>query len=202
MNSRFIPALAALAAALLGLAAASFLLAPEPAQLKAGTLLPQPRALPEFSLTDQDGRPYTKADLQGRWTLVFPGFTHCPDICPTTLAYLKSLRAQLAAQGRELHVLFLSVDPERDGPAELSRYVRHFDPAFTGVTAAEPELARFTQGLMISYVKVPGTAPQTYSMDHSAALVLVNPQAQLAGFFTPPFQLEAMAADLGTLIGS
>lgn len=187
-------------ALLLGLAAASFLLAPQPGQLKSGTLLAQPRALPEFSLIDQDGRPFTKTALQGHWSLVFPGFTHCPDVCPTTLAYLKSLHGELAKQGKPLNIVFLSVDPERDRPAQLAAYVRYFDPAFAGVTAAEPELSRFAQSLMVTYLKVPGAQPGIYSMDHSAALVLINPQAEVAGFFTPPFQLDSMNTDLAALI--
>lgn len=187
-------------ALLLGLAAASFLFAPETRPLQAGTLLSQPRALPEFTLVDQDGKPYGKAALRGRWTLVFPGFTHCPDVCPTTLAYLKTLHAELAKQNRSLNVVFLSVDPERDQPEQLATYVRYFNPAFSGITGGEPELARFAQSLMITYLKVPGAEATSYSMDHSAALVLINPQAEVAGFFTPPFQLSPMTADLASLM--
>lgn len=193
---------AAVLAALLGLAAASLWFTPRPTVLTSGTLLPQPRLLPEFTLTDQDGKPFTKSALQGHWSLVFPGFTHCPDICPTTLATLKTLHAELAQLGKPLKVVFLSVDPARDQSAQLASYVRYFNPEFIGVTAAEPQLAHFTQSLLISYVKVPGAMPGAYSMDHSAAIVLINPQAQLAGFFTPPFQVPAMVADLGRLIES
>lgn len=200
MNSRFLPAAAAILAALLGLAAASYLLAPDPAQLRSGTLLPAPRELPDFTLTDQDGKAFTRDSFKGHWSLVFPGFTHCPDVCPTTLAFLKALHADLARQQRPLQVTFVSVDPERDRPEQLANYVRYFHPTFTGITAAEPELSKFAQGLLITYVKVPGAKAEAYSMDHSAALVLINPQGQLAGFFTPPFQLEAMSADLVALI--
>lgn len=194
--------MASVFALLLGLAAAAYLLAPQPGQLTSGTLLSQPRALPEFALIDQDGRPYTRAALLGHWSLVFPGFTHCPDVCPTTLAYLKSLHDALAQQGKALNVVFLSVDPERDRPEQLATYVRYFNPAFAGVTASEPELARFAQSLMVTYLKVPGERPESYSMDHSAALVLINPQAEVAGFFTPPFELDAMKTDLGSLIAA
>lgn len=200
MPSKFWIAILAVAAALGGVLAASYVLRPQENTLQSGSLLPQPRALPEFSLSDQDGKPFTRAALLGHWSLVFPGFTHCPDVCPTTLAYLKTLRAKLDQQNKPLSIVFLSVDPERDHGTALAAYLRYFNPAFIGVTAPEPELSRVAQALLITYVKVPGATADSYSMDHSAALVLINPQAQVAGFFTPPFQLEPMAADLAKLI--
>jgi protein SCO1 len=201
MPQKFWTAVLAVVALLAGLLAASYVLTPpQGPALRAGMLPPPPRALPDFRLTNQDGQPFTPPDLQGHWSLVFAGFTHCPDICPTTLAQLKTLHGRLREQQRPLNVIFLSIDPDRDGPAQLSSYVRYFDPSFTGVTAPEPELARFTRGLMLTYLKVPGASPESYSMDHSAALALLDPQGRLAGFFSPPFQLDDMTADLAQLI--
>jgi protein SCO1 len=200
MPHKFWTAVLAVAAVLAGLLAASLVLQPAPQALRAGVLLPQPRQVPDFTLTDQDGAAFTRSQLAGRWSLVFSGFTHCPDICPTTLAQLKAVHGQLAQQGHPLNIIFLSIDPERDTPSKLANYVRYFDPAFIGVTAPEPELARFTRSLMITYLKVPGATADSYSMDHSAALVLLNPQGHLAGFFSPPLQLDAMVADLAQLI--
>lgn len=202
MKSRFLAPTIAIGAMLLGLAAASLWLAPVDSQIETGTLLPQPRKLNDFSLIGDDGRALQRQRLEGRWTLVFAGFTHCPDICPTTLAMLKSVEAQVAAGGGALNVLFLSVDPERDGPQQLASYAHYFNPAFIGATALEPELGRFTRELGIAYAKVAGSDPASYTMDHSAALVLLNPQVQVAGYFSPPFAAPALAADLLKLVRS
>lgn len=196
MSSKILGAALAVSAAVLGMVAASLWFAPAAVQIQSGTLLPQPRKMNDFTLTDQDGKSFTKAQLQGHWSLLFPGFTHCPDVCPTTLAFLKTLDAKLAANGRRINVVFLSVDPERDRPEQLAGYVHYFDPGFTGVTAMEPELGRFAQELGLAYAKVPGPTPDSYTMDHSAALVLINPQAQVVGYFSPPFVLDTLAADL------
>lgn len=205
MASKYLaPALAA-SAALLGLAAASFWYgaAETPGvQLATGTLLPQPRQVSDFSLTGDDGQPYTRQQLAGGWTVLFPGFVHCPDVCPTTLAMLKQLEAKLAAQGAPLRVVFLSVDPARDTPEQMRGYVQYFNPAFRAVTAPEPQLGAFTRELGIAYAKVPGESADSYSMDHTAALVLLNPQAQVAGYFSPPFNVDALAADLAKVIKS
>src|SRR5262245_19072127 len=112
---------AALAAAGLGALTASRFASP-PAQPQSGTLLAEPRPVAPFTLTDQDARPFTNAALEGHWTLLFAGFTHCPDVCPTTLALMKQLHQRPELGGR-VQYLFLSVDPERDTPAQLKTYV-------------------------------------------------------------------------------
>lgn len=189
-------------AAVLGVVVAVTLSQPRgSADLQSGTLLPQPRALPAFTLSDQDGQPFTPASLQGSWTLLFPGFTYCPDVCPTTLAMLKQVKAGLGPDSA-LRVVFFSVDPERDTPARLKSYVAQFDPSFVGVTVAEPELAKVAQGLGIAYAKVPGATPEAYQMDHSASMILLNPQGQIAGYLTPPFEPARLVADLKPLIGA
>jgi protein SCO1/2 len=189
-------------AAVLGIVVAVTLSQPRGgAELKAGTLLPQPRALPAFTLTDQDGKPFTAADLAGQWTLVFPGFTYCPDVCPTTLALLKQVKAGLGPD-HPVRVVFLSVDPERDTPQRLKTYLGQFDPSFIGVTAFEPQLAEITKALIIVYGKVPGATPESYQMDHSATMTLLNPQGQVAGYLTPPFVVPTLVEDLKTLSGA
>jgi len=202
VSSRIITVAVAVAAAVLGLAAASYLLRPATVEIKSGTLLQQRRQLPEFSLIRDNGQPFNLASLQGHWTLLFPGFTSCPDVCPTTLAFLKTLTAKLDAEGAKLDIVFLSVDPDRDTPERLASYVHFFNPNFVGVTAKEPELGRFTQLMGIAYAKVPGSTPQNYTMDHTAALVLVDPQGRIAAYFTPPHHLDAMSADLATVMKS
>lgn len=197
--------LIAAVAAIAGLVVASFVLdpgAPEAGELSAGTLLPQGRALPDFALVGGDGQPFTKAALEGKWSVIFVGFTHCPDICPNTLGLLKTVHRQLAEQQRELQVVLLSVDPERDSPEILARYVRHFDPSFVGATGAVAELDKLGSAMGFVYMKSPGATPDSYTVDHSSALILINPQGQVAGYFTQPLKVDALVTDLASLIPS
>jgi protein SCO1/2 len=132
-------------------------------------------------------------DLQGRPTLVFFGFTHCPDVCPTTLVTLAKVR-RLAALP-DLRVLFVSVDPARDTPAVLAQYVHAFDPDFVGASADAREIGRIAQkfGVAVARVDLPGG---DYTMDHSAAVFLLDRRARIVAVFTPPFDVTPLAADL------
>ncbi len=170
--------------------------APAPPALRAGTALPEPRTLPAFALVDQSGRPFGPDDFRGHWSLVFTGFTHCPDVCPTTLALMSELRRRVSRE--DVRFVFVSVDPERDTPEVIARYVAHFDPALVGATGARPEVERFTAGLGLAQVRNPGVGDE-YTVDHSTAFVLVNPDAQLAGYFQAPHSAAALAADLAAL---
>lgn len=186
-------------AAVAGLVVAQLLM--QPSRIRSGTLLQQPRAIEAFELSDTRGAPFTKAQLQGRWSLVFAGFTHCPDVCPNTLAVLKTVKARLDAQQRDLQVVFVSVDPERDTAQKLDQYVHYFDPAFVGATGPNEELDKLARSLSLVYAKVPGDAPAGYTLDHSAALVLINPQAQVAAYFMPPHRVDTLSADLAGIVG-
>jgi len=194
---RHVPiAIAVLAAAAVGAGVALKERAAAPPVLQAGTALPEPRDLPAFAFTDQAGRPFGPADFKGRWSLAFAGFTHCPDVCPTTLALMADLRRRLARD--DLQFVFVSVDPERDTPEVMARYVAHFDPAIVGATGPRPEMERFTAGLGLAQVRNPGINGE-YTVDHSTAFVLVNPDGQLAGYFQAPHEAGALAADLVAL---
>ena len=191
--------LAAVAAAL-GLAAGIAFMPPKAVTIASGTLLQPPRALPAFALTGIDGKPFTNTRLKGHWSVVFAGFTTCPDICPSTLTMLKGVLTDLGPLAAELQVLLLSIDPERDTPERLKNYVQFFDQRFIGATGPNAELDKLARAMSFVYTKVPGATAETYTMDHSAALMLINPQGQLAGFFTAPHRREALAADLTTLL--
>jgi protein SCO1 len=185
-----------------GVLAAVFISGPKTVAVESGTLLQTPRPLPAFSLTDESGQPFTNAELQRHWTLLFPGFTYCPDICPATLAQLKAVQAGLGTRADRLQVLLFSIDPERDTPETLARYVHHFDPSFKGATTGEPGLRDMAQALGVAYIKVPGETAESYTMDHSAALVLINPRGEIAGYFTPPLRTEALTRDLKQILDS
>ncbi len=127
---------------------------------------------------------------------MFTGFTHCPDICPTTLALFAALRGRLP--GDEIQFVFVSVDPERDTPERIADYLAHFDARLVGATGTRMEIERFTKSLGLAQVRNPGVGGD-YTVDHSAALVLIDPKARVAGYFQPPHDAEALAADLAPL---
>ena len=186
-------------AALVGAAAGFTVLRPAGVDIKSGTLLRQPREIADFALQGSGGKPFTKADLAGHWSLIYVGYTHCPDVCPTTLAQLKAVEKGLGPDAAKLRFVFLSIDPERDTPESLAQYTHYFSPDFEGVTGPNAQLDALGANLGFVYQKVPGETPQSYLMDHSSAMILVNPQAQLAGYVTPPFNTEAIVADLRAL---
>jgi protein SCO1 len=169
--------------------------------LEAVRLLPGPRALPAFDLAQADGTRLEPADLQGHWTIVFLGFTHCPDVCPTTLAELAMAQQQWEGlpEASRPRVLFVSVDPERDTAEAAGRYAHHFHPDTLAATGDIPALEAFATSLGMVFMKVPpaeGAPADQYSVDHSATLVLVDPQGRMAGLLRPPLQPDAIAADL------
>jgi protein SCO1/2 len=146
-----------------------------------------------FSLIGADGKTVTDQDFRGRYMLVFFGFTHCPDVCPTTLAKLSQVVK--AANLPELKVLLVSVDPERDTPEQLERYVHAFNPDFKAVTGKQEEIERIAREFGVAVVKV-NLAGGDYTVDHSAVVFLLNDQAQRVALFTPPLEIEPIAADL------
>ncbi|MCC7095609.1 MAG: SCO family protein [Thermomonas sp.] len=197
---------AALSAALGFIAARLLFHAPAPVTLPAPnaiTLLPSPRTLPGFALRQASGAPLTQDTLKGHWTVVFLGFTHCPDVCPTTLAQLSTAQKQWAAlpAATRPRVLFVSADPERDTPELVAGYAHAFHKDSLAATAPAPDLQHFARSLSLVFMKVPGTSgrPDDYSIDHSATLVLLDPQARMAGVVTPPFDIKGLADDLTTL---
>lgn len=160
----------------------------------AGFELPQPMALADFRLADAKGRPFTRASLDGRWTLLLFGFTACPDVCPTTLAQMAEVRrASAAARGPALDGVFVTIDPKRDTPARLAEYVARFDPGFAGVTGDERAIRAFAQQFRVRYEPVAG-AP--YRFDHTASVSVLGPDAKLHAVFTLPLDPARVAADV------
>src|SRR5262249_18517254 len=134
----------------IGVVAGVVVLRPGATPIQSGTLLSQPRAVVDFSLAASDGKPWTRASLAGHWSLIYVGYTHCPDVCPTTLALLKGVARSLGADAAKLQVVFLSIDPERDTPQALGQYTHYFNPDFLAVTGANAELDKL--GGSIGYV--------------------------------------------------
>lgn len=170
-----------------------------PLALQSATLLPELRSLPPFSLVDQQGRAYDNRRLQNHWTLLSFGYTHCPDICPTSLAMLAQMKQQLQQKGMQdpYEIAFVSVDPERDTPQQLGEYVAYFDPDFLGLTGTPSAIEELARPLGILYRKVitEGSA-MDYVMDHSASMVLLDPQGRYRALFSPPHDAAMMAQDI------
>ena len=155
-------------------------------------LFETPRNIGDFSLIDHKGDVYGPGRLAGHWTLIFFGFTTCPDICPTTMSFLNEFVGQL--QGTEVEdtrVVLITVDPARDTPEQLAEYVPYFNPDFLGVTGEFLEIHRVATALNTPFRKVPGQG-ENYLVDHSSNVVLINPRGDYHGFFKAPLDLAKM----------
>ncbi|GAB3751809.1 SCO family protein [Lysobacter olei] len=195
-------------AAGLGLLASRHVFGPGPAQTLPQTsavrLFQPARELPPFSLRQSDGTPLVPGELKGHWTLVFLGFTHCPDVCPTTLAALAGAqkRWETLPENQRPRVLFVSVDPERDSPDRIGEYAHAFHRDTLAATADIPALEAFTKSLSLVFAKVPapeGVPADQYTMDHSATLAVLDPQGRMSGVVQPPLDAKAIAADFTLL---
>jgi protein SCO1/2 len=164
-------------------------------------VLPAPGVLPEFSLQDQHGQPFGRVDFEGQWSLVFFGFTNCPDVCPTTLQVLSSAKQQLATRNHEPlpRIVLVSVDPERDTPDAMGQYVDYFGEGNIGVTGSMDELRKLTGALGIYFEKSPldmNATDDNYSVDHSAVVLVINPRARFHALFSAPHTVENFVNDL------
>ena len=159
-------------------------------------LFDTPRDPGEFSLIDHHGSPFTREDLIDQWTLIFFGFTHCPDICPTTMAELAELKAQLVGtEASDARVVMLSVDPARDTPERLAQYASYFHTDFIGVTGDFTDILSFAQRLNAPFRKV-SEPDGAYQMEHSANVILMNPRGDYHGFFRAPLDIPKMRVTL------
>jgi protein SCO1/2 len=171
--------------------------------LATGTLLQPPKAIPAFALIDQDGKPFTPQQLQGQWRVLFFGFTNCPDICPATLTLLAAVDKQLSdlPDDKRPRITLVTGDAQRDTPEHLKKYVQFFNPKFTGVTGTQEALEQFalSLGAPVAIRQLDGGG---YTVDHSAAIFIVDPQGALRAVFGGPHQVESLSADLRALVGA
>ena len=163
-------------------------------------LLPQSRAVPPVQMTDQDGNTVAMDQLKGKWSLLFFGYTFCPDICPTTLANLRDVQNQLPKATRErLQVVLISVDPNRDTPAQLKQYLGYFKSDFTGLVASVETLETLAKGISIPFIPADTRKPN-YLVEHSANLALIGPDGRQRGFVRGPVNNQKMVAQLPGLV--
>lgn len=161
------------------------------------TVLPQARPLKPFILVDQDNQKFDLQRLHGRWSFLFFGFTRCPDVCPTTLHTMKGVRKILQQQPNQdmkLQMVFVSVDPNRDSPEILKKYVTYFDPTFLGVTGELQHITELTRQLGILYEYHNNSDDkQAYTVNHSAQILLVDPLARLRAVLSSPHDANTIA---------
>lgn len=153
-----------------------------------------------LSLTDQNGQPRTLADFKGKVTVVFFGFTQCPDVCPTTMAELAQVKAALGKDGERVQGVFVTVDPERDSAEVLKSYMSGFDPGFVALRGTPEQIAATAKEFKVFYAKVPGKAEGTYSVDHTAGSYVFDAQGRVRLFVRYGSGAEALTADLKTLL--
>ncbi len=197
--------LIALAALVGGILAANFLLAPPPVPTlsQSTTHLTTPRSMQAFTLTDHHGVAFDLERLRGHWSFLFFGYTNCPDICPTTLSTLNAVTRNLAAlpgAPSAPQSIFVTIDPARDTPEQLAKFVPFFNPAFLGVTGTQAAIDALTKQLSIMAFKVESDSASGYLMDHSAAILLIDPQGRLHALMSPPFDPTNMAQDFQKLV--
>jgi protein SCO1/2 len=170
------------------------------------TVMPTPMPLPEFQLLDQTGEPFDRQSLRGGWSLVFFGFTHCPDICPATLQQLAIARGKVMAEsnGEDTpfpQIILISVDPERDSVEIMREYVAHFAADVKGVTGSIEELKKLTAVLGIFFEKSTDDG-EDYNVAHSAVVLLINPDAEFHALFSAPHAVENFVNDVPLLVKS
>jgi protein SCO1/2 len=208
-NLRMAPQAKVLSIALIGLAliagisaALIWRNAAAPAELATGAYIRPNRALPDFSLIDTQGQTFGRAQLRGHWSMMFFGYTNCPDFCPTTLTTLAALEKRLRIDRAPVRprVIFMSVDAKRDTPEQLAKYVPYFDPEFIGLTAAsQPDVEAVAAKLGVSVIITP-KSDGTYTVDHSGAIFVLNPDGKLAAVLTGPFTVDALASDFRRIV--
>lgn len=171
------------------------------ALLDAGiVLLPQSRTLPELDLVDQNGQAFAVDQLKDRWSLLFFGYTFCPDICPATLADLRQLRSKLPEEARaNLRVVLVSVDPHRDTPEQLKKYLNYFDADFLGLTGEQDSIQKLANAVSIPYIPA-DTSEENYTVNHSGNLVILGPDGTQRGFIRAPLNNEKLVQQLPALM--
>jgi protein SCO1/2 len=203
MNRSKLLALLLLCVAAAGGVVAALKLSPKPpVTLASGTLLVPARALADFSLIDNRGRSFAASNLRGHWSLMFFGYTNCPDYCPATLTLLAALEKQLRAAKTPAppQVIFVSVDAKRDTPAHLDQYVPNFDPDFVGLTAPDQPAIEALANKWGVPVSVQFAPDGNYSVDHSTAIFVIDPAGNLAAVLTGPFSVDGLRSDFQRIV--
>lgn len=198
------PYIIALIALVLGFGGSWFVQNSTPVKLEVGRWFgDQAKTLPDFELRDQDNQPFGKAQLKGKWNMMYFGYTHCPDICPVSVQAMAEMMEAIDDKDVRdaIQFTFVSVDPDRDTPELLKNYVEYFNPSFKGATAPLPDLKKLTASIGIAHqLEKTSDDQESYLVSHSGAIILLNPEAQFSGIFGAPHDALAMARDITKIV--
>jgi protein SCO1/2 len=165
------------------------------------TRFPQAREIASFSLIDHNNAVFDNSVLKDRWSFIFFGYTHCPDVCPTTLSVLNSVAQKLGDLDEDIRFVFLSVDPERDTPEQLAQFVSYFNSDFIGVTGTPEGIEQITRQLGVLHIRAqPEEGASGYLVDHSASVFLFDPDGRYHAVFSPPLSADAIAGDFRKML--
>lgn len=165
------------------------------------TRFPEAREIASFSLIDHNNAVFDNSVLKDRWSFIFFGYTHCPDVCPTTLSVLNSVAQKLGDLDEDIRFVFLSVDPERDTPEQLAQFVSYFNSDFIGVTGTPEGIEQITRQLGVLHIRAqPEEGASGYLVDHSASIFLFDPDGRYHAVFSPPLSADAIAGDFRKML--
>ncbi len=165
------------------------------------TRFPEAREIASFSLIDHNNAVFDNSVLKDRWSFIFFGYTHCPDVCPTTLSVLNSVAQKLGDLDEDIRFVFLSVDPERDTPEQLAQFVSYFNSDFIGVTGTPEGIEQITRQLGVLHIRAqPEEGASGYLVDHSASVFLFDPDGRYHAVFSPPLSADAIAGDFRKML--
>lgn len=159
-----------------------------------GLLWPNPKQLQQFTMVDQHGNNFTLADLQGKWSLLFFGYTHCPDVCPVTLSLLAELHRKqlLNSKATDVQTVFVTVDPARDTRERLAEFMPYFSSDFIGLGGTLAQLNSLASQIGVAYNYGPDSGDGEYLVDHTSSLFLLDPEARLVSIISPPYSVDAI----------
>ncbi len=162
------------------------------------------KKIPDFTLMDVNAEPITQAVFEDRWSIIFFGYTHCPDVCPVTLQVMKNVASKLAEQNQEPpQIVFVSVDPMRDTSEIMKNYISYFDEEFIGITGELTSVHAMTSALgIVASFTANDADPDNYIVDHTASLLLIDPQKRMRAKISPPHEAETIVADYITILGA
>jgi protein SCO1/2 len=165
------------------------------------TRFPASRETPPFELIDHNNAVFDNSALRQRWSFMFFGYTHCPDVCPTTLSVLNSVASRLQDLDEDIRFIFVSIDPERDTPEQLARYVTYFNGDFIGVTGTPEGIEQLTRPLGILNMRVAAEdGSEAYLVDHTASVLLFDPDGRYHAVFSPPLSTDTMTDDFRKIL--
>lgn len=165
-----------------------------------GSVLDTPVPAKDFSLLDQDGKPFKLSDLQGQAVLIFFGYTHCPDVCPVTLSDFRKIKTQLGTEADQVRFVFITADPDRDTPEQLKAYLGNFDTTFIGLTGDPQVLEQVWKDYGIYRARVESDDPNNYLVDHTARIYLIDPEGNLRVTYLFGTESSGIAADVSHIL--